>query len=294
MKVEKLKGHSGCEILLYRLKDHNFVRKISPNKKYNERLSEQCKKQCLWDNNISCVPEVIDTGYKNGLFYFDMEYVLGSTLSSLLTEDQLDIDEVVDFVVSHYKLQYQEKLESNDVKNAYFNKIDELNALKHKFPFVKNLDHALDLLINNFTAPQYTAIVHGDMTLENLIKSKKDNKIYMIDFLDDYSNGLYTDISKIFQDILGGWSFFNRNEYVSPKDQTNLSVRLLDMRKKIINEVREIDNNERFFENILYLLLINYIRIIPYIQNNHVYLFIDQKLEETIKLIANNNLTFVK
>ena len=294
MKLEKLKGHSGCEILLYRLKDHNFVRKISPNKKYNERLSEQCKKQCSWNNDISCVPEVINTGYKNGLFYFDMEYVLGSTLSSLLTEDQLDIDEVVDFVVSHYKLQYQEKLESNDVKNAYCNKIDELNALKHKFPFVKNLDHALDLLINNFTAPQYTAIVHGDMTLENLIKSKKDNKIYMIDFLDDYSNGLYTDISKIFQDILGGWSFFNRNEYVSPKDQTNLSVRLLDMKKKIISETLKIDNNERFFESILYVLLINYIRIIPYIQNNHVYLFIDQKLEETINMLLNDDLIFIR
>ena len=294
MKLEKLKGHSGCEILLYRLKDHNFVRKISPNKKYNERLSEQCKKQCLWNNDISCVPEVINTGYKNGLFYFDMEYVLGSTLSSLLTEDQLDIDEVVDFVVSHYKLQYQEKLESNDVKNAYFNKIDELNALKHKFPFVKNLDHALDLLINNFTAPQYTTIVHGDMTLENLIKSKQDNKIYMIDFLDDYSNGLYTDISKIFQDILGGWSFFNRNEYVSPKDQTNLSVRLLDMKKKIISETLKIDNNERFFESILYVLLINYIRIIPYIQNNHVYLFIDQKLEETINMLLNDDLIFIR
>ena len=172
MKVEKLKGHSGCEILLHGSKNDYFVRKISPNKKYNDRLSEQCKKQCLWNNDISCVPEVINTGYKNGLFYFDMEYVLGSTLSSLMTEDQLDIDELVNFVVSHYKLQYQEKLESNDVKNAYSHKIDELNALKHKFPLVKNLDYALDLLTNNFIAPQYTTIVHGDMTLENLIKSK--------------------------------------------------------------------------------------------------------------------------
>ena len=294
MKVEKLKGHSGCDILLYGSKDHNFVRKISPNKKYNERLSEQCKKQCLWNNDISCVTEVINTGYNNGLFYFDMEYVLGSTLSSLLIENQLDIDEAVDFVVSHYKLQYQEKLESNDVKNAYCNKIDELNALKPKFPFVKNLDHALDLLINNFTVPQYTTIVHGDMTLENLIKSKKDNKIYMIDFLDDYSNGLYTDISKIFQDILGGWSFFDRHEYVSSKDQSNISVRLLDMRKKIISETLKIDNNERFFESILYVLLINYIRIIPYIQNNHVYLFIDQKLEETINMLLNDDLIFIR
>ena len=132
------------------------------------------------------------------------------------------------------------------------------------------------------------------MTLENLIKSKKDNKIYMIDFLDDFSNSLYTDLSKIFQDIQGGWSFFNRSTNIPSIGKSNLSVRLLDIRKKIINEVREIDNNERFFESILYLLLINYIRIIPYIQNNHVYLFIDQKLEETIKLIANNDLTFVK
>ena len=294
MKVEKFKGHSGCDIFLYRLKDHNFVRKISPNKKYNERLSEQCKKQCLWNNDISCVPEVIDQGYKNGLFYFDMEYILGSTLSSLMTEDQLDIDEVVDFVVSHYKLQYQDKLESNDLKNAYCNKIDELNALKHKFPFVTNLDHALDILINNFTVPQYTTIVHGDMTLENLIKSKKDNKIYMIDFLDDYSNGLYTDISKIFQDILGGWSFFNRHTYTSPKGQLNLSVRLLDMKKKIISEILKIDNNARFLESILYVLLINYIRIIPYIQSNHVYLFIDQKLEETINMILNDDLIFIR
>jgi len=294
MKVEKLKGHSGCEILLHGSKNDYFVRKISPNKKYNDRLSEQCKKQCLWNNDISCVPEVINTGYKNGLFYFDMEYVLGSTLSSLMTEDQLDIDELVNFVVSHYKLQYQEKLESNDVKNAYSHKIDELNALKHKFPLVKNLDYALDLLTNNFIAPQYTTIVHGDMTLENLIKSKIDNKIYMIDFLDDYSNGLYTDISKIFQDVLGGWSFFNRYEYVTPKGQSNLSVRLLDMKKKIINEILKIDNNERFFESILYVLLINYIRIIPYIQNNHVYLFIDQKLEETINMLLNDDLIFIR
>tara|TARA_B100000953_G_C17682650_1_gene312762 strand:- start:43 stop:354 length:312 start_codon:yes stop_codon:yes gene_type:complete len=103
MKVDKLKGHSGCDLLLYRSKDHNFVRKISPNKKYNERLSKQCNKQCLWNNDISCVPEVINTGYKNGLFYFDMEYVLGSTLSSLMTEDQLDIDELANFVGKYNK-----------------------------------------------------------------------------------------------------------------------------------------------------------------------------------------------
>ena len=35
-----------------------------------------------------------------------MEYILGGTVSSMLTEDQIDIDEVVEFVISHYKIQY--------------------------------------------------------------------------------------------------------------------------------------------------------------------------------------------
>jgi hypothetical protein len=294
MKVEKLKGHSGCDLFLYKEKNLNFVRKISPNKKYNERLFEQCKKQRMWNNGFSSVPNVLTTGYKEGLFYFDMEYVLGSTVSNLLAEDQMDIDEVVEFVVAHYKIQFEEKKESKDLINVYSKKIKQFNALKYKYPFIKNLDQALELLNNNFSVPNYTSIVHGDMTLENLIKSKKDNKIYMIDFLDEFSNGLYTDLSKIFQDIQGGWSFFNRYHNVPQEGQSNLSVRLLDMKKKIINEILKIDNNEKILESILYILLMNYIRIIPYIQNNHVYLFIDQKLEETIKLIENNNLTFIR
>jgi tRNA A-37 threonylcarbamoyl transferase component Bud32 len=294
MKVEKLKGHSGCELFLCRGARNNFVRKISPNQEYNRRLIEQCKKQTLWKNDISSVPEVINTGYIEGLFYFDMEYVLGSTISSLLTENQIDIDEIIEFVIAHYKIQFKEKKDAVDLINVYSKKIKQFDEFKNKYPLIKNLDQALELLNNNFIIPKYTSNVHGDMTLENLIKSKKDNKIYMIDFLDDFSNSLYTDLSKIFQDIQGGWSFFDRSKNTPISGQSNLSVRLLDMRKKIINEIREIDNNERFFEGILYILLINYIRIIPYIKNNHVYLFIDLRLEETIKLIENNDLTFLR
>jgi hypothetical protein len=294
MRIEKLKGHSGCALFLCKGVSHNFVRKISPNQEYNGRLIAQCKKQTLWKNDISSTPKVINTGYLDGLFYFDMEYVLGSTISNLLTENQMDIDEVVEFVIAHYKIQFKEKKESKDLINVYSKKIKEFDDFKNKYPLVKNLDQALEFLKNNFFAPKYTSIVHGDMTLENLIKSKKDNKIYMIDFLDDFSNSLYTDLSKIFQDIQGGWSFFNKSKNSPIADQSNLSVKLLDMRKKIINEIREIDNNERFFESILYILLINYIRIIPYIKNNHVYLFIDLRLEETIKLIENNDLTFLR
>ena len=145
--LKELYGHSGCKVSLIKSKgkyeEDLFVRKISKDQEYNLRLEKQFFKQNSFNHRDIKSPHIYSSGFCGDLFYFDMEYVLGSTLSSLMTENQLDIDEAVDFVVSHYKLQYQEKLESNDVKNAYCNKIDELNALKHKFPFVKNLDHAL-------------------------------------------------------------------------------------------------------------------------------------------------------
>ena len=182
MKVEKLKGHSGCDLFLYREKSNSFVRKRSPNKEYNSRLLEQCNKQIAWDSNISSTPAIIQSGYQDDLFYFDMEYILGSTVSSLLIEDQMDIDEIVRFVVSHFEYQYKEKKESSNVINSYSKKIEEFNVLKSEYPFIKNLNQALELLINNFSVPQYITKVHGDLTMENLVKSKKNNKIWKFVF----------------------------------------------------------------------------------------------------------------
>ena len=107
----------------------------------------------------------------------------------------------------------------------------------------------------------------------------------MIDFLDDFSDSIYTDISKIFQDILGGWSFIDKENNFHINSNSNISVRMLNMRKKIIKEIKLIDKNKRAWQDILYILLMNYLRIIPYIKNDNLYTFIDNKLKETINLI---------
>ena len=83
MNCYDLGGHSGCKILLIEDDDgHIFVRKISKDKEYNDRLKRQCEKQAAFGGGKIKVPTVYNSGLsEDGLFYFDMEYVQGMTLA---------------------------------------------------------------------------------------------------------------------------------------------------------------------------------------------------------------------
>ena len=86
MHTTDLGGHSGCQILLCETEENLvFVRKISSNIEYNQRLIKQAEKQSLFNTPSIKTPKVLDRGYtKDGLFYFDMEYVQGITLAEYL------------------------------------------------------------------------------------------------------------------------------------------------------------------------------------------------------------------
>ena len=84
MLVKKLKGHSGCKVELHIDKDleRKFVRKISPNIEYNNRLKSQMKKQLLFRDAVLKTPKIYNFGTHDNMFYFDMEYISGCTFSN--------------------------------------------------------------------------------------------------------------------------------------------------------------------------------------------------------------------
>ena len=85
MNVFNLGGHSGCKILLYDDGIKSFIRKISKSKDYNDRLLKQCSKQANFVNPFIKAPKIIKSGIdEDGLFYFDMEYIQGVTLSEYI------------------------------------------------------------------------------------------------------------------------------------------------------------------------------------------------------------------
>lgn len=86
MNSYNLGGHSGCQIYLIEDDDgKTFVRKISKDEDYNERLKAQSEKQASFKGEPVKAPVVLKQGYtEEGLYFFDMEYVQGITLAEYI------------------------------------------------------------------------------------------------------------------------------------------------------------------------------------------------------------------
>ena len=72
MKSIKLKGHSGCKISLLEDKEKLFVRKVSSNPEYNDRLFTQIRKQKKFKHHLIASPIVFNTFYLEKNLSLDM------------------------------------------------------------------------------------------------------------------------------------------------------------------------------------------------------------------------------
>jgi hypothetical protein len=292
-KIKKLNGYSGCGLFLY--KDHNsyFVRKISSKKTYNKRLFNQYNKQLFWHNNSNTVktPQIINSGYIGDLFFFDMEYILGSTLSSLIDRDNIEVSEVTNFISKHYQNQFENKKISNKIEILFYQKLVNLKKEVSVTSNYKSFKYAFEMLKSNHWLPKHKTNVHGDMTFENIIKCQRSGDIYLIDYLDDFSNSLYTDLSKIFQDLIGGWSFVDKKNPSQSILNANSAVKLSLIKTKLTKEISLIEGNRDWLEKVLYGLILSYLRIIPYTKNHNMLSYIDSKLTEIISIIEIGDFT---
>lgn len=218
-------GHSGCSINLL---DSNIVRKISPNKSYNERLIIQMQKQMSFKHNFLLSPKILNSGYDaSGKFFFDMEYIKGDTLSSIFRKESItNCDYILNQILTIHTPEKKKKNITNDV----LKKINELKLTDENF-----------LILSNCNWDVLGGYCHGDLTFENIIICK--NNIYLIDFLDSFVDVPIIDESKLLQDSFCFWSF--RNGYIPAR--------------KLIKVCEKFDTKQHYC-----MLLLHLLRIIPY------------------------------
>ena len=83
--IKSLSGHSGCRLYLYKDSDRIFIRKDAGHKDYNNRLKKQFVKQKKFNLKDINTPKIYTYGLnEKGVFYFDMEYINGITLSEYM------------------------------------------------------------------------------------------------------------------------------------------------------------------------------------------------------------------
>lgn len=168
-------------------------------------------------NNIKILSPVIYNFSKKKFFknrFLVMQYIDGLSGDQILTESDLETTNILKSFFTYY-------LEKNS-KTIDWIKIDKKNILRKLNEINKNIKiKRLKILyktifkkINKYYPQQIkwpSSYCHGDLTLGNIII--KEKRIYLIDFLKTYNEGIVQDLAKIIQEIYLGWSsrYFNSN-----------------------------------------------------------------------------------
>lgn len=215
-----IQGHSGFTVALITDNNKSFIRKsttINP-----ERLKKQCYKQKeFFDKNrldFIKVPYVIEQQEKEGYFHFDMEYFnvmmyidfMQETDVSKLRDNIFKLLKMITTFIndSEYKEIKKQKIidKYRDIRQNILNKVDS------SYDFFVELDSIFYSIDDVYYLP--VGVCHGDMTFSNLLFSREDENIILIDFLDSFIETPLVDMVKLRQDTKFLWSVnFYKNEF---------------------------------------------------------------------------------
>jgi len=191
-------GLSGCKLQLV----DNTIKKISPNKSFNNRLVKQAIKQKYFFGSYSNVftPQVYNIEKNN----FIMEYIPGESYSKFFNKcSKNDLDLVLKNLYGYFnEIQNNKKTyNSSIVKNKLKNKLKSLLPSSNYKKFIKFV--IKDVENTKFTNISKT-FCHGDLSLTNFIFHR--NRLYLVDFLDSYIDTFIIDLVKLQQDLHFKWA----------------------------------------------------------------------------------------
>lgn len=274
-----LSGHSGCKVMLIEEDTgKQYVQKVSSNQEYNERLKAQCLKQNNFQSKYIFTPHVLKSGVNSeGLFYFNMEYIRGITLSEYIRTISVNkIQDIVNLIIDHYLKENINNQKSNyKVQDIFLSKImSTISKIETKN---ENILTAISLLKKYKYSDFGQSFCHGDLTLENIIIA--NDKMYYIDFLDSFYNSWLLDVGKLLQDVQTFWSYRNDN-----KLDENLLIRLMIFRDILLSRLYKL--NKSYVKDAYYALLLNLLRIYPYTFDQKTLHFLNDKVANVIKIIG--------
>ena len=273
-----LKGHSGCKLQLLKSESSDqikCVRKFSSNIDYNNRLIAQATKQRNFDNEILNAPRVIQDGFLDDLYFFDMEYIRGNTLSHSIEKlTRTEIDSISKVIASFIKNNIKAGFDNDiDTHSNVMKKIDSIHSSIKDKDTNELLQNAFNLIRSSNFSEIKPGVCHGDLTFENIIITKQN--IYLIDFLDTFLETPLADVSKLFQDLIVGWSF--REKILKGSINENEQIKIHYFKNSLCENIKQTVN----WEYVNIYLIIDLLRIIPYTKQREIYKFI---LEAILKL----------
>jgi serine/threonine protein kinase len=261
-----LSGLSGAEIILA-TKDGKFwfVRKIAKTVEDGNRLKIQANKQLSFSNPLFKCPQILEIGEIEDKFYFDMEYIKGPDAAKYLSNASYrNISQFGEFLCEY--IDYISENKINDNINNIMQLQNKLNSLSSYISetLLSNILSKLKILKSSLNS----TFNHGDLTLENIIINS-DGTPYLLDFLNSDFNHYFQDVSKLYQDLSGGW-YQRKNISISKCANDFLGQKI---HKYVVNK------NPLYEELHNILICYNFIRILPYIKTIEDKILVEERIK---------------
>jgi aminoglycoside phosphotransferase len=286
-EARPLQGMSGATVLLMtRDKRHWFVRKAARDPAASPRLRRQLAKQLAFgqaQNGTMRAPEVLGHGEIDGRFYFDMEFVRGTDgVSYLRRANYGEVAMVGDRLCGYLReMSARAPLDphstpSESVFDALYTKVCSVHRRTQILAdeTVVQVFVALERLREIAPTLAPTAC-HGDLTLENFVVDEHGT-FWLIDFLDAPSEHWWHDVTKLHQDLDGGWYW---------RGQLPIAACVLDyLSRRIIAAATECD--PRYPSQHALLLACTFLRVLPYARDADEVAFVKARIEHFARSCA--------
>lgn len=202
-------------------------------------------------------PTVVNHGKINGLYFFDMEYIAGTSFLDFATKaSKQQIDEFVDNVNRY--IQSNSKVLLDKVSNTREMHVNKLNQLRNNSKYKIEIERLQTLISNGVLDELPLSKCHGDLTTHNMIFA--GDKQYLIDFLDVYLESYYWDLAKLKQSFIHNWN----NEALKKPE----SHRIEHVLKYIWSGISRFHKKSLEDEVFLFIDLISLLRLEPYLKSN--------------------------
>ena len=288
-EFQLLNGFSSAQVLLVsRNGEIPFVRKIARTTEQSQRLQAQVEKQKKLSSlltGVAQVPQIIGEDVVDGLYLCDMEYIKGldgpSFLAQATTSDVRWFAEQVSRYFEHIStLSMNQPETTHSLFAACYLKVCDVERKMGGLPPELLAAVFLGLEKIRSLGVHQRTVCHGDFTLENMIVTH-DRSLVLVDSLDSYYEHYWQDVVKIHQDLEGGW-------YQVRHKPIALSV-LHYLGNTLMETVGAL--NKDYAEIHPVLLLVTFIRILPYVRCQADRDFLDLRLSHVLEWVRRGGMS---
>ena len=282
----KLEGRSGCTLEVVNRDGVFFVKKISKEENYNNRLLLQAQKQQHYyqyessaDFKAPCVLQ--QSTDIESLTWFEMPYLHGQKYSEFFERATVpEIKELANKFNGYFKSSF-EKATLAKVDPAHFSL--KLRAVQKLLSDRTDINLILLQQVIGYLerTPEDSIPLrpcHGDFTFSNMLFCA--DGIYLVDFLDSFVESPLIDLVKFRQDTFFYWSLLIENQLPESR-----SAKIIQIFNYLDGQVYSNFANNKFVKEWYnYLQVFNLLRILPYVYQKEEIEFVQKSIQRIIPI----------